>query len=123
MMAFSPLKVSALVFATLLAATGACPAQDAAEKPNKRLQEVIVQSRRQVPDEQVTSQVQQTLTHDPWIYAEHITVTTRNGVVRLEGIVGGTGELFRILRLCRKIPGARRVVSQLEIMHNDPDGG
>ena len=63
------------------------------------------------------------MTEDPWIYAEHINVTTRNGVVRLEGIVGDTGELFRILRECRKIPGARRVVSELEMMHNDPDGG
>jgi len=31
--------------------------------------------------------------------------------------------MFRIMRHCRKIPGARRVVNELEIMHNDPDGG
>jgi osmotically-inducible protein OsmY len=67
--------------------------------------------------------VQKTLTEDPWIFSEHITVTTQNGVVRLEGIVGDTGELFRVPRLCRKIPGARRVVNELEMMHNDPDGG
>jgi len=83
---------------------------------------VVVSASRKA-DEQVTLQVQNRLTGDPWIYAEHITVTTRNGVVRLEGIVGDTGELFRILRLCRKIPGARRVVSELEVVHNDPDGG
>ena len=85
-------------------------------------EEIVVSATRKA-DEQVTEQVQRTLTDDPWIYAEHITVTTRNGVVRLEGIVGDTGELYRILRQCRKIPGARRVVSELEMMHNDPDGG
>ena len=122
-MAFSTPKGSALLFATLLGTAGSCPAQDGAEKANKRLQEVVVQAKRQAADEQVTQQVQETLTDDPWIYAEHIIVTTQNGVVRLEGIVGDTGERFRILRLCRKIPGARRVVDALEVMSNDPDGG
>jgi osmotically-inducible protein OsmY len=78
---------------------------------------------RQVPDAQVTSQVREVLRDDPWLYAEHITVTTQNGVVTVEGIVGDTGERFRILRLCRKIPGVRRVVDAMELFNNDPDGG
>jgi osmotically-inducible protein OsmY len=113
----------ALLVASLLAAAGSCPAQDTAQKADLRLPEVVIQARRQAADEQVTRQVEQTLTNDPWIFADHITITTQNGVVRLEGIVGDTGEMFRIVRLCRKIPGARRVVNALEIMHNDPDGG
>jgi osmotically-inducible protein OsmY len=107
----------------LLGAAGSCPAEDAAGKPDTPLPEVIIAAKRHAADEQVTRQVEQTLTNDPWIFAEHITITTQNGVVRLEGIVGDTGEMFRIMRLCRKIPGARRVVNELEIMHNDPDGG
>jgi osmotically-inducible protein OsmY len=107
----------------LLGAAGSCPAEDVAGKADTRLPEVIIAAKRQAADEQVTRQVVQTLTNDPWIFAEHITITTQNGVVRLEGIVGDTGEMFRIMRLCRKIPGARRVVNELEIMHNDPDGG
>jgi hypothetical protein len=64
-----------------------------------------------------------TLTEDPWIFSEHITVTTRNdGVVRLEGIVADTGELFRVLSLCRQMPDARRVINELEMIHN-PNGG
>lgn len=106
-----------------LGAAGSCPAQDDAGRANAHLQEVIVQAARQIADEQVTSEVQETLTNDPWVYAEHITVTTRNGVVRVEGFVGDTGERFRILRLCRRIPGAKRVVDALEIVSNDPDGG
>ena len=112
-----------LLFATLLGAAGSCPAQNAADPPNAALQEVVIQGKRQAADEQVTQQVQKTLTNDPWIYAEHVTVTTRNGVVRLEGIVGDTGERFRIVRLCRKIPGTRRVVDAMEVINNDADGG
>jgi osmotically-inducible protein OsmY len=107
----------------LLGAAGSCLAEDAAAKTDTPLPEVIIAAKRQAADEQVTRQVQQTLTNDPWIFAEHITITTQNGVVRLEGIVGDTGEMFRVMRLASKIPGARRVVNALEIMHNDPDGG
>jgi BON domain len=112
----------AFLLVTFFGAAGHCLAQRAADKGNAPLEEVVVNATRKA-DEQITQQVQKTLTDDPWIYGDHIAVATQNGVVRLEGIVGDTGELFRILRLCRKIPGARRVVSQLEIMHNDPDGG
>jgi osmotically-inducible protein OsmY len=63
------------------------------------------------------------LTNDPYIFAKHITVTTENGVVRVEGIVQDTGERLRILDLARKTPGARRVVIALELVDNDPDGG
>ena len=123
--AFSPRAWAdpALLFAILLGAAGSCPAADTAAKADTPLPEVIIAAKRQAADEQVTRQVEQTLTKDPWIFADHITITTQNGVVRLEGIVGDTGEMFRIMRLCRKIPGARRVVNELEIMHNDPDGG
>jgi osmotically-inducible protein OsmY len=114
----------ALLFASLLGAASAwVAAERAPERQIERLEELVIQARRQAADEQVTRQVEKTITEDPWIFSEHITVTTHNGVVRLEGIVGDTGEMFRIMRLCRRIPGARRVVNALEIMHNDPDGG
>lgn len=113
----------ALLFATLLGADGSCPAEDTAGKANEHLQEVVVEAKRQAADEQVTRQVQKTLTEDPFIYAEHVIITTRNGVVTLEGIVGDNGERFRLLRLCRKIPGVRRVVDALEKPDNDADGG
>jgi osmotically-inducible protein OsmY len=107
----------------LLGGAGSCPAEDAAGKADAPLPEVIIAAKRQAADEEVTRQVQQTLTNDPGIFLEHITITTQNGVVRLAGIVGDTGEMFRIMRLCRKIPGATRVVNELEIINNDPDGG
>jgi hypothetical protein len=111
------------LFAVLFGAAGACPAHDAAANSAKTpLQEVVVKAQREA-DEQVTQRVQKALTNDPWIYSEHVTVTTRNGIVTVEGLVQDTGEWFRILDLARKTPGARRVVSNLEMLHNDPDGG
>jgi hypothetical protein len=113
----------ALGFAVLLGAAISSPGQDAAPKLDPLLPEVLVQAQRRAEDAEVTRRAEQILTTDPWIFGDHITVTTLNGVVTVEGIVGDTGEMFRILRLCRRIPGARRVVNSLEIMHNDPDGG
>jgi len=112
----------AVLMATLLAATGPCPAQDAARKATAPLDEVLIQGTR-TADEQITLQVETALSNDPWIYAEHITVTTRNGVVRVEGITSDTWEMRRILREARKTPGVRRVLNQLEMLHLDPEGG
>jgi osmotically-inducible protein OsmY len=113
---------AAVLVAALLGAASDCPAQHAAPKAEVQTQEVIISATR-ITDEALTRQVKETLAEDPWIFPDHITVTVQGGVVRLEGIVGDTGELFRVLRLCRKIPGARRVINELEMMHNDPDGG
>ena len=111
----------AVLFATLLGAGVSCPA--AAQKADAR-EEVIIQANRHVADEQVTLQVQQALTDDPWIFADHITITTQNGVVTLEGVVADSQELLRILRLCRRIPGARQVnTGGVEINAQLPDSG
>ena len=86
--------------------------------------EVVVTAKRHLTDEQLTEQIEKALAKDPYIYAEHVTVTTDNGVVRVEGIVQDTWEWFRILDLCRKMRDARRVdTSGIEMLHNDPDGG
>lgn len=117
-----PLLVAALGVAAL--ADGAfASAQTGAQPRNEaRVAEIVITASREA-DEAVTVKVVQVLENDPYVFADHITITTRNGVVRVEGIVGDTGERFRILRLCRRIPGARRVVDALEVMSNDPDGG
>ena len=86
-------------------------------------EEVVVQATR-LADEQITQQAQKAISDDPWIYGEHLTVTTQNGVIRVEGIVQDTWEWFRIIDRCRRIRGARRIdTSGLEMLHNDPDGG
>ena len=114
----------AVLVATLLGAAGFCPAQDAAKrKANAPLDEVLVQGARQAADEEITEHVQSALANDPYIYAEHVIVTTQNGIVRVEGITSDPWEMRRILREARKTPGVRRVLNQLEMIHLDPDGG
>jgi hypothetical protein len=76
----------AMLLAALLGAAGYCPAPHAAEKADATLKDVVISATREA-DEQVTQQVEKPLTNDPWIYAEHISVPTENGVVRLQGIV------------------------------------
>jgi osmotically-inducible protein OsmY len=116
-----PLLVAALGVAVL--AARASSAQTARTARNETsTQEIIVTAARRV-DEVVTARVVEVLEDDPYVFADHVVVSTRNGVVRVEGIVGDTGERFRILRLCRRVPGTRRVVDALEVMNNDPDGG
>ena len=114
----------AVLMATLLGAAGSCLAQEAAKKKvSALLDEVVVQGTREAADEQITRQVESALTNDPWIYAEHVTLTTRNGIVRVEGITSDAWEMRRILRECRRTPGVRRCLNQLEMIHLDPDGG
>ena len=114
----------AVLMATLLGAAGSCLAQEAAKKKvSALLDEVVVQGTREAADEQITRQVESALTNDPWIYAEHVTLTTRNGIVRVEGITSDAWEMRRILRECRKTPGVKRCLNQLEMIHLDPEGG
>ena len=113
----------ALLFVALLGTAGSGAAQDAARRTEAPTEEVVVRATRLV-DEQITQQAQEAISNDPWIYSEHITVTTHNGVIRVEGFVQDTWEWFRILDLCRKIRAARRIdTSGMEMLHNDPDGG
>jgi hypothetical protein len=113
----------AVLFLAFLGAAGSGAAQDAARKTEPRPEQVVIQAAR-LTDEQITLQAHKAISDDPWIYSEHITVTTQNGVIRVEGIVQDTWDWFRILDLCRKIRGARRVdTSGVELLHNDPEGG
>ena len=107
----------------VLAARPSAPAPAAGgSRSEASPQEIIITASREA-DEAITAKVVQVLQLDPYVFADHVTITTRNGVVRVEGIVGDTGERFRILRLARRIPGTRRVIDELELMSNDPDGG
>ena len=118
-----PYAARGVFVATVIGAAGAAMAQDAAQKVDARRLEVIVEANRRVPDEEVTRHLQEGLATDPWIYSEHVTVTTHNGVVTLEGIVTDSGDLLRLLRLAHRIPGVRRVVDNMYFNVQLPDGG
>jgi osmotically-inducible protein OsmY len=70
----------------------------------------------------MTSRVAAAIQQNPYIYAEHVTVATENGVVRVGGRVRDLPELFAILRLARRIAGKARVVNEIEFLQVDQDG-
>lgn len=120
-------RCAALVLVGLLGRVGLGAAQsrmETANDPTKpRSAEVVVTAKKGMTDEEVTRVVQDALSDDPYVYADHIKITTSHGVVRLEGIVGDVSELLRVLRLCRKASGSKHLIDDLEINVQLPDGG
>jgi osmotically-inducible protein OsmY len=76
--------------------------------------EVVVTAARQ-SDAAIAAKVTAAVQQDPYIFGDHITVTVENGVVRLEGVVNDLSDLHRVLRLARRIGGARAVANYLEL--------
>jgi hypothetical protein len=86
-----------------------------AAQPAKSLDTILVTAQRQAADEEVRGQVESALHADLFFNDEHVTVTIKNGVVTLHGIVFDEWDLRAVKRIARKIPGVRRVVDDLEI--------
>jgi len=68
----------------------------------------------------VTRRVETALDSNRYLDASRITVTTNDGVVHLEGLVGDSGDLLAALRSVNRVVGARRVVDELDTC--EPDG-
>lgn len=87
----------------------------AVERPHDAaLQEVIISATRQA-DEALTAKVTQTLQDDPYVFAEHLSVETENGIVRVRGVVIDPSDLRRVLFLARRVAGRRRVINEIEL--------
>jgi osmotically-inducible protein OsmY len=104
-----------------VAALGAVPFAWAADPQKDVHEEVVITAGRQ-SDVLMTAKVATALKQDPFIFSDHVTVTTENGVVRLEGIVTDLVDLHRILRLARRIAGKGRVENRMEFIQQDRDG-
>jgi len=77
--------------------------------------EVVVSATR-LSDEALTAKVVQVLKDDPYLFADHITVVTDNGVVRLQGVATDAYELYRALYLARRAARGRRVLNEVELI-------
>jgi osmotically-inducible protein OsmY len=100
--------VAAVASSSSVTAFGASPSGEVKD-------EVVVTAARQ-SDVLIAAKVTAAVEQDPYIFGDHITVTVENGVVRLEGIVNDLSDLHRVLRLARRVAGARSVVNNLELM-------
>jgi hypothetical protein len=95
------------------------PSLPAAPEPPR--EQVVITATK--PDDAVlTAKVEKALNDDPYIFADHVTVTAKDGVVRLQGIVFGVQDLRRMLVLARRIAGKRRVINELELVIADDNG-
>jgi osmotically-inducible protein OsmY len=95
-------------------------AAQALDGPENMQHEIVVTAR--VTDEALTEKVSVALQQDPYLFTDHVTVTTVNGVVRVGGIVHDLSDLFAILRVARRTAGKGRVVNEIEFVPIDDDG-
>jgi osmotically-inducible protein OsmY len=65
-------------------------------------------------DAATTAKLVAALQQDPYIFSDHVTVSTKNGVVRLKGTISDLPDLYRILRLARRIAGKGKVANEIE---------
>jgi len=102
----------AAIFAAL--ACGAFPvcAGEAAAPP---LKTVVVTGKMIVPDAEVKKQVETAMRSDPYFYDGHVTVTIKNGVVTLQGMVFDEWDLRAATRISKKVAGVKRVINELDI--------
>jgi osmotically-inducible protein OsmY len=100
--------------ATALAAPG--------PSPQEPVREEVVVSAARAADAVLTAKVEKVIRDDPYIFADHVTVTVENGVVTVEGTVFDVQDLRRVLRLARRVAGKHRVINRVELEIADDDG-
>ena len=66
-------------------------------------------------DQEVNKRVEAALDQAPYLYAQHVTATTRDGIVTLQGMVGSASDLQDALRITSRVNGVKDVVDELEI--------
>ncbi len=85
------------------------------------LQAIVVKARKApvvLPDAEVKARVETAMHNDPYFLDEHVTVTVKNGVVILEGIVSDPWDLRDATRIARKIPDVKSVFNNLDLEEN-----
>ena len=87
---------------------GAPATLDAIVVTGKKIQEAV-------PDAEVKQRVETAMRSDQYFYDEHVTITIKDGVVTLHGIVFDDWDLRTARRIAKRIPGVKRVINDLEM--------
>jgi BON domain len=90
--------------------------------PPQRLEKEIVVTATRPEDAVLAAKATAALEQSPYLFADHITVTAENGVVRVGGVVQDLPDLYAVLRIVRRIAGRARVVNEIDYQPNDDDG-
>jgi hypothetical protein len=99
-------------------------AQNARTPDGSRLEPIVVTATRRndpVADEKMKSQVEEAMHSDPVFYDEHVTVTVKNGVATLSGMVFDDWDMRQAMRISRRIAGVKRVINDLEMVQRSSD--
>jgi osmotically-inducible protein OsmY len=95
-------------------------AQHAPASGRDVLQEITVTARKvSKTDEEMTEQVETALRSDRYIFSDHVTINSKNGVVTLSGIAVDYWDVITMKRLVRRMPGVKRVVDNIDISLGD----
>jgi len=89
-----------------------------------RLEPIVVTAKRRsdpVADEKMKTQVEEAMHSDPVFYDEHVTVTVKNGVATLSGMVFDDWDVRQAMRISRRIAGVKRVINDLEMVQRSSD--
>jgi osmotically-inducible protein OsmY len=84
----------------------------------KLLEPITVTAKKQEApktDEEVTKQVEAALRANPYAFNDHVTVTTKNGVVTLSGFVLDVWDLYTLKRIARKTAGVKKLLDQVNL--------
>jgi len=94
-------------------------AQENAARATAGAEQVIITSTRPATsDKEMTKLVEAALDANRYLDASRVTVTTENGVVKLDGIVGDVSDLIAAIRISSRVAsanGAKRVEESLDM--------
>jgi BON domain len=116
-----PLLVTVLGVAALAAGPCASAQTPATPSPHEASPPEVVVTATRLADEVLTAKVVQVLNDDPYLFADHISVVTENGIVRLQGIATDVHDLRRALFLARRAAGKRRVLNEVGFIAQNTD--
>jgi osmotically-inducible protein OsmY len=105
-----------------VAAVGLWPVRAVCAPPTEEMQQEIVVTATRQSDAALTARVMAALQQNPYIFSDHVSVTTANGVVRITGVVRDLSDLLAILQIARRSAGKGRVVDEIEYIPIDDDG-
>jgi len=82
------------------------------------LKEIVVTGKKHpesAADAELNKQVETAMRSDRFFYDDHVTATTRDGVVVLRGLVYDDWDVRAAIRISKRVAGVKRVINQLEI--------
>jgi osmotically-inducible protein OsmY len=117
---FAKVLIGAVSAAVLGFSATPIAAQQAPPASRDVLQEITVTARKvSKTDAEVQEQVETALRSDRYIFSDHVTITSRNGVITLRGIATDYWDVIAMKRLLRRMPGVKKVVDDIAVSLGD----